>query len=259
MKLRKWYFNNYLVLNADKCHFMTMGTGNSCFDFQVGDTTIKNSQEEKILGVIIDKNLNFQIHVKSICRIANQKLNALFRISNHMMPDQRNILIDSYIKSQFNYCPLVWMFCSRSSIRKINQIHERTLRLKLNNYCDTFTELISISNETTIHQRCINFLMVEVYKVLNGHTPEIMKEIFTIQRNIYNLRSFNIFQSSVPRKNKYGLNSLSYRANQLWNILPTSIKNSPSLGCFKSNINKWRCNNCPCGICKTYIPNLGYL
>ena len=105
---------------------MTIGPGNNCFDFQVDDTIIKNSQEEKILGVIIDNELNFQSHINSICKKANQKLNALFRISNNMMPSQRNILIDSYIKSQFNYCPLIWMFCNRSSMNKINQIRKNT-------------------------------------------------------------------------------------------------------------------------------------
>ena len=257
--LKKWYFDNYLVLNADKCHFMTIGPGNNCFDFQVDDTIIKNSQEEKILGVIIDNELNFQSHINSICKKANQKLNALFRISNNMMPSQRNILIDTYIKSQFNYCPLIWMFCNRSSMNKINKIHERTLRLKLNNHSDSFSELLSISKDTTIHQRCINFLMVEVYKFLHSDSPEIMNEIFTIQRNINNLRSFNIFQTNIPRSNRYGLNSIPYRANQLWKILPENIKSSQSLSCFKDKIKNWCCNNCPCTICKTFIPNLGYL
>ena len=101
--------------------------------------------------------------------------------------------------------------------------------------------------------------MVEVYKFLHSDSPEIMNEIFNIQRNIYNLRSFNIFQTNIPRSNRYGLNSIPYRANQLWKILPENIKSSQSLSCFKDKIKNWCCNNCPCTICKTFIPNLGYL
>ena len=97
------------------------------------------------------------------------------------MPSQRNILIDTYIKSQFNYYPLICMFCNRSY--KINNIRNRALRLKLNNHSDSFSELLSISKDTTIHQRCINFLMVEVYKLLHSDSPEIMNEIFGL--NLY--------------------------------------------------------------------------
>ena len=32
------------------------------------------------------------------------------------------------VKTQFNYCPLVWMFCSRTSNNMINRVHEKALR-----------------------------------------------------------------------------------------------------------------------------------
>ena len=109
-------------------------------------------------------------------------------------------------------------------MNKINKIQERTLRLTLNNYSDNFNDLLLISNEMSTHQRCINFLLVEVYKFLNGFSPDIMNKIFSIQRNTYNLRSFNIFRCDTPRSNRYGLNSIPYRANQLLNFLPVDIK-----------------------------------
>ena len=249
--LSKWYFDNFLVLNAGKCHFMTLGTGNTFFDFQCDDVIIENKQEELILGILIDNELSFQSHVNSICKKANQKLNALFRVSNYMTSEQLILLVNSFIKSHFNYCPLIWMFCNRTSMNKINKIQERTLRLTLNNYSDNFNDLLLISNEMSTHQRCINFLLVEVYKFLNGFSPDIMNEIFSIQRNTYNLRSFNIFRCDTPRSNRYGLNSIPYRANQFWNILPVDIKNSPMVNCFKSKIKTWRCLNCPCVTCRT--------
>ena len=75
--LSKWYFDNFLVLNAGKCHFMTLGTGNTVFNFQCDDVIIENKQEESIFGILIDNELSFQSHVNSICKKANQKVNAL--------------------------------------------------------------------------------------------------------------------------------------------------------------------------------------
>ena len=257
--LKKWYFDNFLVLNPDKCYFMTLGTGKQVQDFQLENVIIKYKQEGKILGVIIDNELNFQSHIDSICTKTNQKLNALFRVSNFMSVDKLSLLINSFIRSQFSYCPLIWMFCNRTSMNKINRIQERCLRLILNDYTTESSDLFLFSNEISTHQRCINFLMVEVYKFLNGLSPDIMNEVFSVQRVTYNLRSYNIFQCDIPRSNKYGLNSISYRANQLWKLLPDFIKSSPSLSLFKARIKSWRCNSCPCDICKTFIRNLGYL
>ena len=74
---------------------------------------IKSSKEVEVSGIKIDNSLNLNNHLKSICRKAGQKLNALLRISSNLSMKQKNLLYKLMIKSQFNYCPLVWMLCSR--------------------------------------------------------------------------------------------------------------------------------------------------
>ena len=79
--LDEWFFNNFLVLNSDKCHFMTLGTPNTLPNFKCKNITIKNSASEKLLGVIIDNKLDFTEHLNTVCKKANLKLHALNRIS----------------------------------------------------------------------------------------------------------------------------------------------------------------------------------
>ena len=55
--LDEWFFNNFLVLNFDKFHFMTLGTPNTLPNFKCRNIAIKNSTSEKLLGVIIDDKL----------------------------------------------------------------------------------------------------------------------------------------------------------------------------------------------------------
>ena len=90
---------------------------------------IKNSKEVEILGMTLDRKMSFHTHIKNICRKAGQKLSALLRISPYLDQGKKVLLYKSMIKSQFNYCPLVWMFCSRQSNNLINKVHERGLRL----------------------------------------------------------------------------------------------------------------------------------
>ena len=67
---------------------------------------IKERDEEKLLGVTIDKKLNFKSHVNSLCKKASQKLHALARISTYGKATVR-INNDYFKMSQFSYCPLV--------------------------------------------------------------------------------------------------------------------------------------------------------
>ena len=89
------------------------------------DLALKNSNEVEILGITLDGSMGFNTHIKNICRKAVQKLNALLRISPYLDQGKKVLLYKSMIKSQFNYCPLVCMFCSRQSNTLINRIHER--------------------------------------------------------------------------------------------------------------------------------------
>ena len=103
--------------------------------------------------------------------------------------NKRRILMKSYIFSQFNYCPLVWMCHSRSLNNKINQIQERALRIVYRDYKSSFKELQK-DKFITIHQKNLQYLAIEIYKVRMGISPKIMNEIFRFSKNsVYSLRS----------------------------------------------------------------------
>ena len=187
----------------------------------------------------------------------NLKLHVLIRISRFSSPEQHVLIINAYIKSLFNYCQLAWMFCYRGIMHKMNKIHERSFSLLLKNYKDDFRDLLKSSGNISIHQRCINLLSTEVQKNIYGLSPEIMSKIFSTTANIYNTRQFNVLKTPTPTSNRYGLNSIPYKANQLWNLLPENLKSSLLLTLFKNKIKLWERFNCPCNICKSYVPNLG--
>ena len=87
------------------------------------------SKEEVLLGVRIDSDLTFKEHVTNICSKANQKLYVLTRISKYLSLQKCRILMKSFITSQFNNCPIVWMCHCISANYKVNNTHERALRI----------------------------------------------------------------------------------------------------------------------------------
>ena len=132
-----WFDYNYMKLNQSKCHFLTCGTIEHLW-VNVGDEMIWESQSEKLLGMTVDKKLNFNLHLKNLCKKVNQKISALARLVRILPFHKRHLILKTFIESQFSYCPLVWMFCSRTMNRKINHIHERALRLVYQDYTSSF-------------------------------------------------------------------------------------------------------------------------
>ena len=101
--------------------------------------------------------------------------------------------------------------------------------------------------------------MIEVYKYLNGLSPDIMSDIFKLRENTYSLRNFNIFDSQNPRTKRLGLASIAYRASQLWKNIPEEIRNSTSLSMFKKKIKKVSLISCSCNCCRKYIHHVGFI
>ena len=75
--LFNWFKNNRLKNNVDKCHVLV--STNKPVGIKVGDYTIDNSECEKLLGVKIDVNLNFNDHISDLCKKASRKTSPLAR------------------------------------------------------------------------------------------------------------------------------------------------------------------------------------
>ena len=114
-----------MKLNTNKCHLLL--NSQEPITLKIGDLHINNSLSEKLLGITFDYKLKFNKHIEDICQKASQKINALARLAPYMGTTKKRIIMNTFFKSQFNYCPLVWMCCNRSLNNKINRLHERCL------------------------------------------------------------------------------------------------------------------------------------
>ena len=251
--------NNYMKMNEDKSHLLVFGNKDNEVTVNISGSLIKESDEEKLLGVTLDKTLNFKTHVNNLCKKASQKLHALIRVSRYMDKPQLELAMTSFVMSHFSYCPLVWMFHDRKSNNKINKIHERALRIIHKDSTSNFEELLIKSNSVSVHQRNLQLLLTEIYKTVNNLNPSFMADVFVTKDVPYNLRGSNNLALPKARTNLYGLDTIRFVGQKLWQALPREIKESQSLEIFKRNIKTIRSFNCSCKLCKTFITNLGFL
>ena len=92
--------------------------------------------------------------------------------------NQKTYSCEYVFKLQFNYCPLVWMYCNRSLNTKTNRKHERCLRMVYNDKKTNFNELLVKDSSVSIHHQNLQKLAVEMFKVSRGLSPEIVNGLF---------------------------------------------------------------------------------
>ena len=97
---------------------------------------------QELFGIVFNNKFDLDEHVLSLCRKASQKLNTLARVAHYMNLAQRRLIMNAFIFSQFGYCLLLWMFHSRKLNNRINNIHERVLRIVFRDYESTFQQLL---------------------------------------------------------------------------------------------------------------------
>ena len=227
--LLKWFRINSLQANPGKFQFMILGKKKrNSVKLIINTTEIEESRKAVLLGITIDNLLIFNEHIDNLCCTAKDKLHALPRIRKYLSLEKAKLLCNAFINSQFNYVPLVWMFCRKKQYLKIQKIHHKALKVVHNsnkNY-----------DEVSIHQSHLRALICEVFKSLNHLNPEFMWSYFVFKNITYNIRKGPLLRLPAAKSTSYGINSVLFRACLRWNSLLQSIKYSESIAELKTKM-----------------------
>ena len=127
----KWFINNFMQVNPSKFQFMCLKSVTSKEIIpqfiEVNGTNIPCEKEVKLLGITIDDKLKFDKHVDIICKNAARQLNIMYRFKGIFDLKEKEKIYNTFIISNFNYCPIIWHFCGKACTRKIEKIQERAL------------------------------------------------------------------------------------------------------------------------------------
>ena len=97
--------------------------------FKIGEAEIGCEETVKLQGVGIDYHLKFDTHISAMCKKASQQINVLKRIGQYLNFESRKAIYHAFIMSIFNFCPLIWHFCSKANTEKLEKINHRALKL----------------------------------------------------------------------------------------------------------------------------------
>ena len=166
-----------------------------------GGALVELCSTEKSHGIQIDSDPTFDVHIFSLCNKAGKKIHVLSCFVNYMSFDTRRMVMKAFTESHFNYCPLIWMFHSRTLNNKSNCLHERALRIICSDYKSSFCELLEKGKSFSIDHKSIQSLSIEIFKFLHNLSPSVINNIFKTNQTVsYDVRKRNVLFEMSPKR-----------------------------------------------------------
>ena len=164
-----------------------------------------------------------------------------------MGKEQKEALINSFVFSTFNYCPLVWHPCSCKSSQKVEKIQLRCLRIIYNEYSSDYRTLLKLSQKPSMEIKRLRNLASEMFKMINDLIPSFMKSIFSAKLNA--IVRPNDISLKARKSANFGDKSLTALGPKIWNALAQDIKAENSYIKFKEYIVTCFGPRCKCNVC----------
>ena len=252
-----WLKANHMIVKPKKFQVMSVSTRKNTIPedltISVNDANIKPNNSVKLLGITLDNKINFEKHITSIWKSTSCQLNALFRLKYFLGFKGRKILIENFVYSNSNYCPLVQHLCNQKSSQKVESLQKISLQFLQNDYTSGYDDLLENSNKSAMAiQRLRTLFCFENFKTLHQLNPFFMSNIFEIKSSDRPVHSQQNLNLKVVRANqvKFSEKSLRVFEPRIRNRLPTHIKNAENLSAFKRLIKPWDGVSCKCNLCR---------
>ena len=128
----------------------------------INDKKLSATDHVKLLGIEVDNKVKFNKHVKTLCSKVTKKISAFFRLNTYISREQALTICNTVILWNFNYCPLIWLFCNKGANKDIDRTHKRALRILYKEYHCPLETLLTRSGSVCIHVINLQKLMTEI-------------------------------------------------------------------------------------------------
>jgi hypothetical protein len=241
IEIREWMAANPLVLNDDKTEVVNFHskfrTPSEFSTISVGSDDIVPSDSVRNLGFYFDSVISLSSHVSSVCKSASFALYRIGRIRRFLDRTSTERLIHALITSRLDYCNSILIHTPDYLIARLQRIHNSAARL----ICRTrkhehITPILISLHWLPVAQRIHYKVLVISYKILNNEAPAYLSDLITRCQPKRTTRSEKEIRLTEPRYKQefYGKRAFSVAAPRLWNSIPNSIREAPSLQSFQS-------------------------
>ena len=213
-----WFKYNHMIVNPGKFQAIIFDKhkGND-YIIQITNTNQKETKavsKVKLVGIEIGDKLNFNHHINNICKSASNQYLLGFT--------ERKALVNTFLMSNFNYYSLLWNFSGAQSLNEIENLQKRALRFFLNDYDNTYEDLLETAGYPNMNLKRQRTLCIDIYKTLNKLNPGYMNDIFKFRNTDRLTREKDKLNLEIPKPNQatFGTRSISSYGPKIGNALP---------------------------------------
>ena len=126
---------------------------------------IQQAQELKLLGVILDVNLQFSEHIKQICTKTSRRIGVLSRLRNLIPTTARLTIYKTADMPHFTYSSLISHFCKASDWQNLECINKRGLQTVYNDWSTSYDDLLSRAKMSTLYNQKLQDIAIFMFKI----------------------------------------------------------------------------------------------
>jgi ribonuclease P/MRP protein subunit RPP40 len=232
-----------LKFHPDKCKSMRIGRSQTPnFTYKLGpqETDLAQTDQEKDIGVIIDSNLTFEAHMNEKIKKANSVMGIVRRTFEHLDEHSFLTLYKSLARPHLEYANQIWAPHSKKHIQAIENVQRRATKL-IPGFKDLeYEERLRRLNLPTLAYRRLRGDMIEMFKILQGIYDTSVTDGF-VHLSTTDTRGNDL--KIYKERARLNIRKFSFvnRSTDIWNSLPNSVIQAPSVISFERRLDKhWR-------------------
>ena len=236
-EIQTWTIQNKMAINPQKSNSMVLTTRqkrqlhNYKLNLTISNQNIDQTEEHKLLGIVIDHNLCWSNHIEFLRKKLSRNIHLLYKLEPIVSHKALRIFFFSHCMTHIDYASTVWCYASKTNMKNIDYLHRRALKImnrnapKITNNRYTNLDILPL---TTHFDYNTSLLM---YKTIHEQTPTYLQNIIIKSQSTRSCRYIIPYIRIELYKQ-----SFRYQGSILWNKLPINCKNAKTIQSFKRKI-----------------------
>lgn len=241
-KLHSWCLCNRLSINFTKTVYLLFTLKSvpveNHFTISINSLSIQNVKFTKFLGVYIDCQLSWSIHIDELCTRLSIACGILFRLRPYLSLKQLLSLYNTIVFTHLNYGIVLWGTASSSFVNKLFIVQKRIIRtITFSTQRSHSLRLFKKLHILTINDLYNFNVCVLTFKILHNLTS-LNSALISLESNqYYSLRVANNVNLKVqPCRTVFRKNSVFFKCISIWNSLSSSMRTLHFLNQFKNSL-----------------------
>ena len=238
-KLEEWAEKWQMNFNVDKCAVLHLGNKNPCTQYKFCNSVLNSVEEERDLGVLVDKNLKFSLQCNKAVNSANS---ALGIIKRNIVSRDKNVILRLYkalVRPKLEYCIQAWRPFLKKDIDSMERVQRRATKMIAGCRGLNYEKRLEYTGLTTLEKRRTRGDMLEVFKTVKGLNKMDYNTFFKISENT-NTRGHKYKLETQRSRLEVRRNFFTRRVVKEWNQLPAAVVDAQSVNSFKNLYDKCR-------------------